>query len=443
MDGALSGPVGRPKALSDVLALGFGTTVAMWAVGYAARLPVVQLPAPVVLVALLAVLVLGGYAAGAWGARGVAGGIYAGSVTGLLNLLVLGSFLTARDRPNEVLPGAALWVPGSIAVSAALGGAGALLGARRRPRSAPARWNHVFACVAVAATFLLLIAGGLVTSNKAGLAVVDWPNSYGYNMFLYPFSRMTGGIYYEHAHRLLGALVGLTTFSLLAVLGATEERRWVKGMSASAAALVVVQGILGGLRVTGKPTLSTDPAMTAPNIYLAVVHGVTAQIFFSLLVALAVVTSPAWQSDAPGTASPRAAGERRLASISLLAVILQIVFGAIQRHLAIGLMLHIASAFVVAILLVASGIRAWGFYQEDTTLRRAGSTVVVMTVVQFGFGFSAWIVRGAWENGAVSEAWKVAATTLHQGTGAIVLGSIVALRLWLSRRLIDGDPAAT
>jgi cytochrome c oxidase assembly protein subunit 15 len=431
MDGALSGPPGRPKALSDVLALGFGTTVAMWAVGYAARLPVVQLPAPVVLLALLAVLVLGGYAAGAWASRGVVGGVYAGAVTGFLNLLVLGSFLSARDRPNELLPGAALWIPGSIAVSAALGAAGAAVGGRRRREAVPARWNHVFACVAVAATFLLLIAGGLVTSNKAGLAVVDWPNSYGYNMFLYPFSRMTGGIYYEHAHRLLGALVGLTTFALMAVLWLTEERHWVKRLGTVAAVLVVVQGILGGKRVT------------APNIYLAVVHGVTAQIFFSLLVALAVVTSPAWRSDTSGTTTRRAAGERRLASIALLAVILQIVFGAIQRHLAIGLMLHIASAFVVAILLVASGIRAWGFYQEDRTLRRAGLTVVVMTVVQFALGFSAWIVRGAWENGAVSEAWKVAATTLHQGTGAIVLASIVALRLWLSRRLIDEVPPAT
>jgi cytochrome c oxidase assembly protein subunit 15 len=431
MDGALSGPAGRPKALSDILALGFGTTVAMWAVGYATRLPVVQMPAPVVLVALLAVLVLGGYAAGAWASRGVAGGVYAGALAGFLNLLVLGSFLSARDRPNELLPGAALWIPGSIAVSAALGAAGAAVGARRRREAVPARWTHLFACVAVAATFLLLIAGGLVTSNKAGLAVVDWPNSYGYNMFLYPFSRMTGGIYYEHAHRLLGALVGLTTFALMAVLWLTGERLWVKRLGTLAAVLVVVQGILGGKRVT------------ATNIYLAVVHGVTAQIFFSLLVALAVVTSPAWRSDASGTSTPRAAGERRLASIALVAVILQIVFGAIQRHLAIGLMLHIASAFVVAILLVASGIRAWGFYQEDTILRRSGLTVVVMTIVQFGLGFSAWIVRGAWENGAVSEAWKVAATTLHQGTGALVLASIVALRLWLSRRLIDEAPAAT
>jgi heme A synthase len=424
----------RPPGLADILTIGFGTTVAMWAVGYLSHLPVVTVPAPLVLSLLLAVLIGGGYVAGRRSPRGVMGGLLAGGVTGLLNLLVLGSFLSAKNSPNVVLPAAELWIPGSIVLSAVLGAVGAYLGGRRGSLGATTVWRHAFARVAVAATFLLLVAGGLVTSNKAGLAVVDWPNSYGYNMFLYPFSRMTGGIYYEHAHRLLGALVGLTTFALALLLTLRESRTWVKRLGFTAAVLVVIQGILGGLRVTGRPTLGMD---TRPNIDLAVVHGVTAQLFFSLLVAIAVVTSPAWTSAGAPVATPRAAGERRLASIALFAVICQIVFGAIQRHLAIGLMLHIAAAFVVVGLTLAAGIRAWGLHPDDRILSRAGAMVAVATAVQFCLGVTAWLVKGAWESGSLSEAWKVAVTTLHQGTGAVLLASVVALRFWLSRRLVE------
>src|SRR5262249_28579188 len=158
-----------------------------------------------------------------------------------------------------------------------------------------------------------------------------------YNMFLYPFARMTGGIYYEHAHRLLGALVGLTTLALSAHLALVEPRRWVKRMAYAAVLLVVLQGILGGLRVTEK------------NLGLAVVHGVTAQIFFSLLAAIAVVVSRAWRAERGAID----AADRRVTDVAIAAVLLQIVFGALQRHLAILLMLHIAFAFVAGGLAIA------------------------------------------------------------------------------------------
>ena len=91
--------------------------------------------------------------------------------------------------------------------------------------------------------------------------MADWPTSYGYNMFLYPFSRMTGGIYYEHAHRLLGALVGLTTLSLAVHLAMVETRPFVKRMGAAAVVLVVVQGILGDC--ASPRGASTSPSSTA------------------------------------------------------------------------------------------------------------------------------------------------------------------------------------
>jgi len=416
------------RGAGDILAVGFGTTVAMWAIGYLARLPVVLAPPAIVLSCLLLTLVAGGYLAGSRGTRGARGGAYAGALTGLLNLLILGSFLSTEGRPNALVPNAAAWFPGSILFSSALGWFGAWLGARRkRPLGEAPDWTAALARVAVAACFLLLVAGGLVTSNQAGLAVVDWPNSYGYNMFLYPFARMTGGIYYEHAHRLLGALVGLTTVTLAVRLAQVETRAVVKRLGYGAVVLVIVQGILGGLRVTEK------------SIDLAVIHGVTAQVFFSLLVAIAVVRSKTWRSDRPPLPSPRAATDRRVASIAVAALLVQIVFGAIQRHLAVWLMLHIVSAFVVAALSIAAGVRAWGFYPNEPQLRRAGLTVIHATGTQLALGFCAWIARGAATSGALSLEWKVVVTTLHQGTGAVLLASAVTLRLWLSRLLTPAE----
>jgi cytochrome c oxidase assembly protein subunit 15 len=421
-------PAEDVRGAGDVLAIGFGTTVSMWAIGYLARLPVVLAPPTIVLSSLLLTLVAGGFLAGSRGLRGVRGGLYAGALTGLLNLLVLGSFLSTEGRPNALVPNAALWFPGSIVFSSLLCGLGAWLGTRRKvpPREQP-DWTTALARVAVAATFLLLVAGGLVTSNQAGLAVVDWPNSYGYNMFLYPFARMTGGIYYEHAHRLLGALVGLTTVTLAVHLAQVETRAAVKRMGTVAVALVIVQGILGGLRVTEK------------NIHLAVVHGVTAQVFLSLLVAIAVVLTKTWRSDRAPLTSPRAAADRRIATIAVAALLIQIVSGAIQRHLTAGLMLHIVSAFVVAALTIAAGVRAWGFYPNEPLLKRAGLTVIHATGTQLALGFCAWIARGAATSGALSLEWKVVVTTLHQGTGAVLLAATVTLRLWLTRLLAPAD----
>jgi cytochrome c oxidase assembly protein subunit 15 len=416
------------RAPADILTIGFGTTVAMWAIGYLARLPVVLAPAPVVLVLLLVVLIGGGVVAGRWTGRGVLGGAAAGTVSGLLNLLVLGSFLSQRETPNALLPSAGLWVPGAIVASALLGAVGAWAGSRAAVRR-EVDWTHAFARVAVAATFLQLVAGGLVTSNRAGLAVVDWPNSYGYNMFLYPFARMTGGIYLEHAHRLLGTLLGLTTITLAILLAVHDRRRWVKQLGLAAVVLVIVQGVLGGLRVTGKPTLSADPAVTEPNIYLAVAHGVLAPIFFALIVTLAIVTVRAWRERREVTAS----AERTLATLALLLVVVQIAFGAIQRHLAQGLMLHVAMAFLVAANTISVGARTWGLHGKDPVLRRAGLSVVHATILQSALGIGAWVVKSAAESGALVEGWRVVVTTAHQGTGALLLATVVALRLYLAK----------
>src|SRR5271155_4235290 len=143
-------------------------------------------------------------------------------------------------------------------------------------------WLHRFAVLTAVATFLLLGAGGLVTSHEAGMSVPDWPNSYGYNMFLFPPSKWIGGIFYEHTHRLWASVVGLMTTVLAVWLWLKDARRWMKWLGVVAFLGVVAQGVLGGLRVT----LSMDS--------LGIFHGVIAQSFFALVCAIALFTSSFW-----------------------------------------------------------------------------------------------------------------------------------------------------
>src|SRR5574341_1816746 len=120
-----------------------------------------------------------------------------------------------------------------------------LVGARRRGGESP--WPHRLAILTAGATFLLILAGGLVTGTGAGLAVPDWPTTFGYNMFLYPWSRMVGGILYEHSHRLIGSIVGLLTVALTLAIWAVEPRRWLRRLAGAALGAVILQGVLGGL----------------------------------------------------------------------------------------------------------------------------------------------------------------------------------------------------
>ncbi|MFN9956993.1 MAG: COX15/CtaA family protein, partial [bacterium] len=104
----------------------------------------------------------------------------------------------------------------------------------------------------------MIVLGGIVTGYEAGLAVPDWPNSFGHNMLLYPVSEMKGGIFYEHAHRLFGMLVGLSSFTLAALCWRHERRASIRWAASALLFMVCVQGLMGGLRVTGMFTLSQD-----------------------------------------------------------------------------------------------------------------------------------------------------------------------------------------
>ena len=402
-----------------IITVGFGTTVAMWAVGYFCRLPAILLPSPIVLVLLLGCLFAGGYALGRVCGAGWTSGAAAGLVTGVLNLLILGSLL-GGDDPNRVVPSALWWLPGSILVSVVLAAVGAVTGSRQVPvRATSVNWTSAFAWVAVAATALLLAAGGLVTSAEAGLAVDDWPTSFGYNMFLYPFSKMTGGVYYEHAHRLLGALVGLTTVVLALVVQSTVKQRWVRVWAWLAVPTVIVQGILGGIRVTDR------------NLALAMIHGVLAQVFFAGLVALAVFTSDRWSRETEPMRRATGATDRSMGLVLIAFTVAQLVLGASQRHFKDLLMVHLVLGLSIVVpLALFLGVRAWGLNTGKPLLQRLGQTLVAVISAQVLLGFGALVVTSAADAGALARGWDLSIATAHQWFGAIVLAVTVVLVCW-------------
>src|SRR5204862_7211342 len=106
------------------------------------------------------------------------------------------------------------------------------------------RWLHRFAFLTAIATLFLICSGGMVTSKGVGLAVPDWPTTFGYNMFLFPVSRWVGGILFEHTHRLIASSVGFLTIILAVWLWFSEPRRWVRMLGVTAVGAVIFQGVL-------------------------------------------------------------------------------------------------------------------------------------------------------------------------------------------------------
>jgi heme a synthase len=189
----------------------------------------------------------------------------------------------------------------------------------------PLRW---FAALTAIATFFLLAAGGLVTSHDAGMSVPDWPNSYGYNMFLFPPSKWIGGIFYEHTHRLWASAVGLMTTILAVWVWLKDPRKWMKGLGLAAFLLVIAQGVLGGLRVV----LNMDN--------LGAVHGVVGQSFFVLMCAIGLFTSEFWGKMVAHKKLNVPASLRALVLTATVLIFCQLVLGATMRAQHAGLSIN-------------------------------------------------------------------------------------------------------
>src|SRR5438477_3530043 len=183
------------------------------------------------------------------------------------------------------------------------------------------KWLNRFSWLTCVATLLLICSGGMVTSKNVGLAVPDWPTTFGYNMFLFPVSKWLGGILFEHTHRLMGSLVGFLTIILAVWLWVREDRPWVRNLGAIAVFGVILQGVLGGLRVT----MMKDQ--------IGIFHACVAQAFLGLLVLIALVTTQFWRSLAnQAIDSHRFLPVKTLAVAITVAIYIQLALGATMRH---------------------------------------------------------------------------------------------------------------
>ena len=254
-------------------------------------------------------------------------------------------------------------------------------------------------------------------------------------MFLYPLSRMTGGIYYEHAHRLFGSLVGLTMIVLAYHLWRMESRMWLRWLAVGAVILVIIQGILGGLRVTGHFTLSTDENVVQPNIYLAIVHGVLGQILFAFIVSLAVFTP---NLDILRTTGSQTLGSNRSfpqCSSGLPADHPVSIWGIRPSSGFSGLLFLHQFCALIFLNAIGSGVRAWGLYPEQPVLNRLGLILMGLVVLQLTLGVGALAAIGYANMQQRLTVLDVTVTTAHQATGALLLVVSVLLMLWSFRLL--------
>jgi cytochrome c oxidase assembly protein subunit 15 len=261
----------------------------------------------------------------------------------------------------------------------------------------PGRGLHRLMVLAVWMVWPLIWVGGLVTTFDAGMAVPDWPGTYGYNLFLYPYKTWLFGpfdLFIEHGHRLLAALVGLVAIVIVVVAYRQETRRWVFWLSVALLVAVVLQGVLGGMRVV------------LSDRTLAMIHGCFGPAFFALCVAGAVVTSRMWwQGPTRQEEDARAIGVSLVSLIFSLLIIsyLQVVLGAQIRHVQptespAGFTMTVAQHVMTAILLWGlSGLAAWRLARcGDLTLSRPGIALIGLVSLQVLLGVGTWVVNYGW-----------------------------------------------
>jgi cytochrome c oxidase assembly protein subunit 15 len=281
--------------------------------------------------------------------------------------------------------------------------------------SCPSVWPHRLALLTAFATLPLLFIGGLVTSTGSGLAVPDWPTTFGYSMFLYPWSKMVGPVLYEHSHRLVASAVGLLTVLMAVALWVKEWRKWLQWLGAVAVGLVILQGVLGGLRVV---LLEGS---------LAIVHACLAQAFFALVVSVAICTSAEWTERPPYPV----AGESRLwriCAITTILIYIQTVFGAVLRHSGERLESHLVFAALVALHVVLVLLRVMRFHSEHTRLVRPALLLGALLLFQLALGSAAYFGKFTALLG-LPQAALVFVTTMHVVVGAVLLATSLLLTL--------------
>ena len=187
-------------------------------------------------------------------------------------------------------------------------------------------WVRFLSKLLVFTTLFLIFAGALVKSHEVGLSVPDWPTSYGYQMFFFPFSDMVGGIFYEHGHRLIATIVGMLTVVLAISLYISDDRLWMKKIGFTALGFIIIQGIFGGLTVLF--------FLPTP---VSVIHAVLAQTFLIIIIFIAYGLS---NERGIRIKAELTEGDDTLKNPVFLVtgfVFLQLTIGALMRHTQSGL----------------------------------------------------------------------------------------------------------
>ncbi len=289
-----------------------------------------------------------------------------------------------------------------------------------------ARALHRFAILAAVATFCLIFVGGLVTSTGSALAVPDWPLAFGK---LIP--QWKGGIRFEYGHRVVAAVVVMLTLGLMVWAWRVEPRKWVRNTVFAAFALIIVQAVLGGITVLYDLPLP-----------IAVAHAGTAQAFFCVMVSIAIFTNPRWEGIKRRAEAGRGIPLTMLAGITTVVIYLQILVGAVMRHLGAGLAIpdfplafgkiippywneyiavnfaHRCGAILVTIMIVWTVARVLRVHRENASLRHTALGLILLLILQVCLG-----ALTIWSGRAVIP------TTSHVLIGAAVLATSVSLTI--------------
>lgn len=266
-----------------------------------------------------------------------------------------------------------------------------------------------------------------MTSTGSAMAVPSWPLDAGH---LIP-QQWGAGVLFEWGHRAIAGTVSILTLALALWVWMAEKRAWVRYTALAAFGLVVVQAVLGGITVLLNLPLA-----------VAVAHAMTGQAFFCLMVAVALFTSPRWETATPVARLPGRAALTPLAAFATVIIYLQIVVGAVMRHMHAGLAIpdfplafgrlvppmfsvpiainfaHRCGAVVVTAIVLWTVARTLRLYRDEPALRRPALGLLVLLAVQIGLGAATVLSRRA-----------IIPTTAHVAVGAAVLATCLALAL--------------
>lgn len=280
--------------------------------------------------------------------------------------------------------------------------------------------HHRFAVFTAGATFVLIIAGALVTSNDAGLSVPDWPTSFG---SIYKIPHMVGGVRFEHTHRMIAQFVGLLTIIIAVWTWRAEKRRWLRVLGLAALGTVIAQGVLGGITVL----FYLPPAVSSA-------HAALAQTFFCIAVVIALSTGRRWIEEHPRVElDTRRPSLITLTLLSIFVLYVQLILGAMFRHKGMSWWPHVLNAGVVALVLTWTAVRALSLYSHIQAVKKPAIILLSLLIAQLCLGFVAFLTRVAWGHDAVQpELPMVLSTVAHVAVGALLLATtvVLAIQVW-------------